>query len=182
MAEACGARGSDRAGVGALSRLVKLILCLPIGRRRRKPDTMKTPSRTLTYVGLAVAAIVAAFSLRGFAMASRQPPNTYTFHLEFGKPPKYVSVRQPDFDSKLTALKHNGGLYDVGYKATPTGPETHPYKPGQHGASIKTDKVTTSEIAKNASADGSAANDPTSAYHLYSNNAADITAVMDTFQ
>jgi hypothetical protein len=142
---------------------------------------MKTPSRTLTYVALAAVAVVMVVA---FGMASAQPnqpnPPQTKFILTIGRTADdYADLSDKNkFDQKLKDLKSHGGQYHIRFKATPTSTPIEPYEP----LAIKTDKVTTSEIAQSASSGSAVANDPNVTNHLYSNNAADISAVLGTFQ
>ena len=161
------------------------ILGLPIQTREVKPvDTMKILSRPFVFAVLAIIAIGAAVSFRAFAAGSQKqtdPPKKFT--LKFGGPTKedYVEVKsQGEFDTALEALAKNGGQFTIRFKDD-HGKVFDPYHPGHH-ASIKTDKVTTSELAKNAPAEESAANDPNSTYHLSADSATDIKSVLDTFK
>jgi hypothetical protein len=153
---------------------------------------MKTPSGTFAFklALLAVIAIVAVLTFRAFAQATPTPASAdekFKFALKIGKTKtEYVDVKdKAEFDKALCALKKNGGdIHEIGFKehatASPT-PIGH-YKPDCPTASINTDKVTTSELAKNASAGESAANDPNAVFRVQSNSATDIKNVLDTFK
>ena len=156
---------------------------------------MKTLSGTFAFVALAVIAVVAAIAFRAFATATPTPtPAAQKYLLEFGTKatePVYVDLASQDpagqaaFDKALCTLKANGGQIDVGFKANAT---AAPIAIGQYDptcpptASINTDKITTSELAKNAPAEESSAYDPNAVYRVRSNSAADIKAVLDTFK
>jgi hypothetical protein len=158
---------------------------------------MKTLSGTFAFklALLTAIAIVAALAFRAFATATPTPtPATPTFSLEFGTKganPVYVDLASQTqagkdaFDKALCTLKANGGQYEVGFLANPT---AQPTPIGRYDptcpptASINTDKITTSELAKNAPAEESSAYDPNAVYRVRSNSAADIKAVLDTFK
>jgi hypothetical protein len=157
---------------------------------------MKTPSRTFTYAALAVVAIVAALSLRAFAMASCQqsnPGKKWKFCVIIGGPgPNDYLELKPDqpnqptqeqiFRDKLIALKNKGGCCEIRFLGKrPTDQPIDDYCDRLY-ASIKTDKVTKSEIANSVAADASVANDPNAVQHLYSDYADDIYAVLQTFK
>ena len=147
---------------------------------------MKTLSGTFAFVALAVIAIVAAIAFRAFATATPAPtPAHQKFKLGIGGPTKedYVDVKQPDFDQAVKALAGRGGQYKIRYKRNDNTVDD-PYDPDHphDHLSIKTDKVTTSELAKNAPAEESSAYDPHAVYHVSSNSATDIKAVLDTFK
>ena len=145
---------------------------------------MKTPSRTFIYIALAVVAIVAVLSLRAFATAPHQQTDPLKFFLKFSGPTndEYLEVKQPDFDNALYDLKQKGGQYTVKYKANATSTPIEDYHAPHHSASIKTDRVITSDIAKTASADASVGNDPNAVYHLSSNDATDVQTVLKAFK
>jgi len=147
---------------------------------------MKTLSGKISFVALAIVAIVAVLSLRAFAMASRHAVRSgYRFYLEIGEPGKYVplTTTQDKFDRALCHLEKHGqppGKHDIEFLSTASAKPIHPYVPCR--VSIKTDKVTKSEVADRTVGDASAANDPNVVNHLHSNDAADIKAVLDCFQ
>ena len=142
---------------------------------------MKTLSGTFTFVVLAVVAIVAVFTFH----ACVQPKHVVAkkFFLKIGGPTKedYVEVKsQGEFDTALKALAKNGGQYTIRFKDD-HGKVFDPYDPDHH-VSIKTDKIITSELARNAPAGESVVNDPNVTTHLSSDSATDIKSVLDTFQ
>ena len=138
---------------------------------------MKTLSGTFAFVALAVVAIVAILTFRAFAQPP-QPGADKKFDLKIGRTPQdYVDVDKTKFDGALRKLASNGGHYDISFKDN-AGHVTEPY----HVLNIKTDKVTTSEVAQNAPAGESAANDPNVTHHLYSDSAPDIRDVLATFK
>jgi hypothetical protein len=141
---------------------------------------MKTLSRTFVFVVAVVVAIVAAFSFRAFAAGSKSSTvGSHKFKLKIGKTQTdYVDVtdRQQFID---VVKRFPGDGVDIYYlKAPNETPEHWPPVP----VSIKTDKVTTSEVAKNASAGESVANDPNVTRFLSSDNKTDIIDVLNKFQ
>lgn len=150
---------------------------------------MKALSGTFAFkLGLlAVIAIVAVLTFRAFAQGTPTPASAdkkFKFTLKIGRTEtEYVDVKNKDeFDKALCALKANGGYFKVGFKKDPEATPIDPYDPTCSTASINTDKITTSELAKNAPAGESAANDPHAVYRVQSNSATDLQAVLDKFQ
>jgi hypothetical protein len=153
---------------------------------------MKALSGTFAFkLGLlAVIAIVAVLTFRAFAQGTPTPASAnekFKFTLKIGRTKtEYVDVKsKEEFDKALCALKANGGdINEVGFKEHATASPTPigQYKPLCGTASINTDKITTSELAKNAPAGESAANDPNSVFRVQSNSATDIKNVLDTFK
>jgi hypothetical protein len=148
---------------------------------------MKTLSGTFAFVALTVIASVTLPS----CCRKRVSEGVHTdkkFHLEFGGPTKddFVDVTQPDFDQAVKALADpgpgHGGKYKIRYKGN-NNVIDDPYDPGHPHAqlNVKTDKVITSELAQNARAGQSAADDPNATYRVYSNNKTDIENVLKTF-
>ena len=143
-----------------------------------------TTSTSFILIALAVIAIVAVLSLGGFAMAAG---GKWKFSKPIGGPgkDKYAELKKPQktFDDALIKLKHNGGDYHLKFLCKAGGKPEEPYDPHHHQVcSIKTDKVTTSELAKNAPAEQSSGYDPHAVYRVQSNSATDIQAVLDAFQ
>ena len=142
---------------------------------------MKTLSRTFVFVVLAVIAIVAVFTFR--ALAQPQPAAAKKFLLKIGRTEtEYVDVKSKD--AFIEALRHFGeDQYQINFLDHPGAPVEH-YPPLPHSpkTGIKTDKVTTSQIAKRGPAGESVANDPNVTHLLSSDNATDIKSVLDTFQ
>jgi hypothetical protein len=142
---------------------------------------MKTLSGTFVFVVLAVIAIVAVFTFRVFAQP--QPVGPKKFNLKIGRTAtEYVDVKSKD--AFIEALKRFGeDQYQINFLDHPGAPVEH-YPPLPHSAKtgIKTDKITTSEIAKRGPAGDSAANDPNATQHLSADSATDIKSVLDTFQ
>jgi uncharacterized protein YxeA len=137
---------------------------------------MKTLSGTFTFVVLVVIAIVAVFTFYAFA----QPEHVAAkkFFLKIGRSAEdYVDLRDKKaFDTALNALKDHGGQYEIRFK-----PDRGNVIDHYHPVSIKTDKVTTSEVAQSARAGESAANDPNVTNHLSADSATDIKSVLDAF-
>lgn len=143
---------------------------------------MKTLSGTSAFIVVAVMAILAVVSFRSFAAGSKTSAvGAHKFKLKIGK-------TQTDYvDVDINALKQilnrptfpKDGI-DIDYLEAPGKPVQHwpPVPP----LSIKTDKVTTSEVARNASAGESVANDPNVTRFLSSDNKTDIIDVLNTFQ
>jgi hypothetical protein len=152
------------------------ILGLPIQTRRVKPvGIMKTRSGTITFVVLAVVAIVVVITFRAFAQPT-QPGKKFV--LNIGRTGQdYLDVDKPRFDEELKKLESHGGQYEIGFKHD-DGHVTDPY----HALNIKIDKVTTSKVAQNAAAGKSAANDPNVVHLLRSDNATDVKNVLATFK
>ena len=144
---------------------------------------MKTLSGTVGFVVLAVIAIVALPGLRAFAQGSAKPAYAdKKFVLKIGRTPdEYVEVpdasKRAAFVNALRALKEE--QYEINFKDDSGRVEHYPPLPK---LSIKTDKVTTSEVAKNAPAGESAANDPHYTQRVTSDSPTVIEAVLDTFK
>jgi len=140
---------------------------------------MKTKSGTFAFIVVAVIAILAVVSFRSFAAGSKTSAvGAHKFKLKIGK-------TQTDYvDGDIKTLKQilnrptfpKDGI-DIDYLEAPGKPVQH-WPP----VSIKTDKVTTSEVARNASAGESVANDPNVTRFLSSDNKTDIIDVLNTFQ
>jgi hypothetical protein len=135
---------------------------------------------------LTAIAIVAAYAFRAFATATPTPTSAdkkFKFTLKIGRTDDdFVDVTsQGKFDEALCALKANKGDFKLRYKkdhqATPT-----PYDPDCSQVNINTDKITTSELAKNAPAEESSAYDPNAVHRVMSNSTEDIKKVLDTFK
>jgi len=140
---------------------------------------MKTLSGIVGFVVLAVIAIVALLGLRAFAQGTPKPAFVdKKFLLKIGlNKDDYAEVTSTgDFDKALKTLVGHGGQYEIRYKSN-NGQVIDPYP-----VSIKTDKVTTSEVAKNGPAGESAANDPHYTQRVTSNDPTDIKSVLDTFK
>ena len=153
---------------------------------------MKTLSRTFTFAVLAVVAIIAVLSLRAFAVGSNQEIPAHK-KLKIIKsitcghpgPDGYCQLKtsQQAFDGKLNTLKNNGGDYHIKFLCKAGEQPIEPYDHHHHPLCvIRIAKVTKSEGPNIAAADASAANDPNAVNHLYSNNQADIDAVLACFK
>jgi len=128
---------------------------------------MKSLSGTVGFVVLAVIAIVAILGLRAFAQGpSRQAFVDKKFVLKIGRTAdEYVEVM--DASKRAAFIKALRALAEKQYEIN---------------FSIKTDKVTTSEVAKNAPAGDAAANDPHYTQRVTSDSPTDIEAVLDAFK
>jgi len=154
---------------------------------------MKTLSRTFVFIVAAVVAVVAVLGLGALGAASGQPTNrNYKFKVTIGGPGQddYVDLRknqqgtplQKEFNDALNALKGNHGDANIRFLCRAGGTAQDPYDPANPQLCIKTDKVTTSEVAKNGPAGEAVANDPNVTRYLKSDSVTDIKAVLDTFQ
>jgi hypothetical protein len=156
---------------------------------------MKTLSSTFAFrlILLTAVAIVATIAFRAFSAATPTPtpcPPAFTTAKKIVKqlggpgPNNYAQLKksQTDFDNALIALENKGGQYCIRFLsgAASAKPE-EAYNPHHHLASIKTDKVTKSEVAKTTATDASAANDPNAVYRVTSDYQADIDAVLSCF-
>ena len=145
---------------------------------------MKTLSGIVGFVVLAVIAIVALPGLRAFAQGSAKPAYAdKKFTLQIGPTPdEYVEV--PDASKRAAFIKALRRLKEEQYKIKfkDDGGPVQEYPPLPPKLSIKTDKVTTSEVAKNAPAGESAANDPHYTQRVTSDSPTEIEAVLDTFK
>ena len=141
---------------------------------------MKTLSGTFAFIVVAVIAILAVVSFRSFAAGSKTSAvGPHKFKLKIGKSQTdYVDVtKRQDFIDVVKKFSSDG--VDIDYLEAPGKPVEHwPPVP----VSLKTDKVTTSEVAKNASKGEGVANDPNVTRFLSSDSATDIKAVLDTFK
>ncbi len=144
---------------------------------------MKSLSGTVGFVVLAVIAIVALLGLRAFAQGpSRQAFVDKKFVLKIGRTAdEYVEVtdasKRAAFIKALRALAEK--QYEINFKDDSGRVEYYPPLPK---LSIKTDKVTNSEVAKNAPAGDAAANDPHYTQRVTSDSPTDIEAVLDAFK
>ena len=138
---------------------------------------MKTLLRTFVFVVAALVTIAAILSFHAFAAGSKPTAvGAKKFKLKIGKTQTdYVDV---DIDAFKKALeKFSEGDIDIYYLEKDGAPVKH-WPP----VSIKTDKVTTSEVAKNAATEGAVANDPNVTRLLSTDSATDLKAVLDTFK
>jgi hypothetical protein len=157
---------------------------------------MKTLSRIFAFklILLTAVAIVATIAFRAFSAATPTPtpcapafttPKKIVKQIGGPGPNNYAELKksQTDFDNALIALENKGGQYCIRFlsSAASAKPE-EAYNPHHHLASIKTDKVTKSEVVANTTAtDASAANDPNAVYRVTSDYQADIDAVLSCF-
>jgi len=140
---------------------------------------MKSLSGTVGFVVLAVIAIVAILGLRAFAQGpSRQAFVDKKFVLKIGRTADVMDAsKRAAFIKALRALAEK--QYEINFKDDSGRVEYYPPLPK---LSIKTDKVTTSEVAKNAPAGDAAANDPHYTQRVTSDSPTDIEAVLDAFK
>ena len=136
---------------------------------------MKSPSGTLTFIIFAVIAIAAVLIVRAIAQTPDGLPHDKKFFLEIGKSKDDFVDLKPDgknkFDTALKALgKEN---YKIRYKPDPTATPVEDYHPT---VALKTDKVTTSEVAKNEPP-----GDPHTTQQAKSDSAKQIQDVLDAF-
>jgi hypothetical protein len=148
---------------------------------------MKTLSGTVGFVALAVIAIVTLPSccrkeVSEEALLDSNKKLTLKFGKKVGAETEYVEVDKTAFDKALCALKASGGQYEVEFLADAKASPTPGYTPSCSPVSINTDKITTSELAKNAPAEESSAYDPNVTFRVSSNSATDIKNVLDTFK
>ena len=142
---------------------------------------MRTLSGTFTFVVLAVIAIVAVLTFRVFAQGSGNPSPTFVdkkFVLKIGGPTKedYAEVtNEVDFKAVLARLGKD--QYRIRFKDD-SGKITDPY----YALSIKTDKVTTSELAKSAATGELTAIGRHVTVKVTSDNVADLTEVLKTLK
>ena len=144
---------------------------------------MKTPSRTSIVIVLAVIAIVSVVIFQGCVTGSgntTQDDKNFKFNLTIGNSTgEFVEFKneknaKPQFDE---ALRNLHGSYHIHYKKddlpdTVVNTDYHPPR-----VSLKTDKVTTSELAKNEPP-----GDPNITQKVSSNDPAEITKILDTLQ
>jgi hypothetical protein len=139
---------------------------------------MKTLSGTVGFVVLAVIAIVALLGLRAFATGSTKTAFVdKKFRLKIGLNKDDYAEVTDDNAFKAALARFPKDQYDIRFKPD-HGPVIDHYQP----VSIKTDKVTTSEVAKSAPAGEAAANDPHYTQRVTSDNPTDIKAVLATFK
>jgi hypothetical protein len=135
---------------------------------------MKTPS---TFIIFAVIAIAAVLIVRAIAQRHDGLKNDKNFFLEIKKPEDgdFVDLKpdgKPKFDTALKALgKEN---YKIRYKPDATATPIEDYHPPN--VALKTDKVTTSDLAKNEPS-----GDPHATKQAKSNSAKEIQDLLDAF-
>jgi len=138
---------------------------------------MKTPSGTFTFIIFAVIAIAALLIVRAIARRPDELPRDKNFFLEIKKPKDgdFVDLK-PDgkdkFDAALRALGAEN--YKIRYKPDATATPDENYHPPN--VALKTDRATTSELAKNEPP-----GDPNATKQAKSNNAKEIQDLLDAF-
>jgi hypothetical protein len=116
----------------------------------------------------------------------------WKFNLEFhgtSKSEAYLAVKRDAFDAALCNLdkqdpdtKKKKGFYKIEFKPSANATATPDYKPECAAiGTMRTKKVTRSELADNASADASAANDPNATQKVRVADLQDFQAVLDAF-
>jgi hypothetical protein len=137
---------------------------------------MKIPFGTLTFIIAAVIAIAAVLVFRAFAQTPDGLPHDKKFFLEIGKSNgDFVDLKpdgKPILDAALKALGENN--YKIRYKPDATATPIEDYHPPK--VTLKTDKVTTSDLAKNEPA-----GDPNATKQAKSDSAKEIQDVLDAF-
>ena len=139
---------------------------------------MKTPSRTFIVIVLAVIATVSVVIFQACATGSDGARDGKKFFVKIGKDENtFVEFVQPGgkekFDKVLRRLPSE--QYSIRYKKDDQAEVDPDYHPPRIG--LKTDKVTTSELAKNEPI-----GDPSVTKTVRSNEVADIKDVLDAFQ
>ena len=135
---------------------------------------MKTPS---TFIIFAVIAIAAVLIVRAIAQRHDGLKHDKNFFLEIKKPKDgdFVDLKpdgKPKFDAALRALgKEN---YKIRFKPDATATPIEDYHPPN--VALKTDKVTTSDLAKNEPS-----GDPHATKQAKSDSAKEIQDVLDAF-
>ena len=137
---------------------------------------MKIKFGTLSFIIAAVIAIAAVLIVRGFAQKSGELSHDKTFFLEIGKPNgDFVDLKpdgKPIFDAALRAL--GDGNYQIRFKPDATATPIEDYHPPK--VTLKTDKVTTSDLAKNEPP-----GDPKATKAAQSDSAKEIQDLLDAF-
>jgi hypothetical protein len=163
---------------------------------------MRNLPRTVRFGLIAVITTIAVLVIRALDSATPTPtpttcqeitnPRNEKFVLEIGGPgnSKYVEFQTPHdanqrhFNDVLNAIEtKKRGQYCIRFLGDgPNAQPEDPYNPHHTHATIKTDKVTISEVAKNGPVGESAANDPNVTYRVQSNNADDIQQILGTLK
>ena len=137
---------------------------------------MKTPSGKSIVIVLAVVATVSIVIFQGCA---NEVLDGKKISVEIGKDKdSFVEFRRDKnaFDCALEAL--GPGNYQIRYKAHDGDTPVDNYQPTcHHKTSLKTDSITTSELAKNEPP-----GDPNITQKVSSNDPAEITKILDTLQ
>jgi hypothetical protein len=146
---------------------------------------MKTPSRTSIVIILAVIATVSVVIFQGCVTESggtTQDDKKFAFNLAIGKyageSEEFVEFKEnakPRFDEVLRNLHGLRGSYHIHYKKDSGTEVNNDYHPPT--VTLKTDKVTTSELAKNEPI-----GDPNVTKKIQSIYAADIEKVLSTLK
>ena len=139
---------------------------------------MKTPSRTFIVIVLAVIVTVSVVIFQACATGSDGARDGHKFFVKIGKDENtFVEFVQPGgkekFDKVLRRLPRE--QYSIRYKKDDQAEVDPDYHPPRIG--LKTDKVTTSELAKNEPI-----GDPSVTKKVQSNEVADIKDVLDALQ
>jgi len=139
---------------------------------------MKTPSRTFVVIVLAVIGTVSVVIFQACATGSDGARDGHKFFVKIGKDENtFVEFVQPGgkekFDKVLRRLPSE--QYSIRYKKDDQAEVDPDYHPPRIG--LKTDKVTTSELAKNEPI-----GDPSVTKKVQSNEVADIKDVLDALQ
>jgi hypothetical protein len=134
---------------------------------------MKTPSGKFIVIVLAVIAIVSVVSFQG----CRNELWNQKIVVKIGKDKdSFVEFRHKNaFDCALAAL--GTGNYQIRYKADASATPVDNYQPTCHNTSLKTDSITTSELAENEPI-----GDPHVTQKVQSNSIADIEKVLSTLK
>jgi hypothetical protein len=150
---------------------------------------MKTLFRKFGFALLALIAIIVVLAIRGFAQPTATPtpcPEVQDMKLVLRiggpGPDDFVALKNADAKDFNKALNDLRGQYKIRFKPN-QGNAKDCYHPGDHPggpASIKTDKITTSEVARRAQGEEGAANDPYVTYRVTSNYTQDIINVLNT--
>ena len=139
---------------------------------------MKTPSRTFIVIVLVLIATVSVVIFQACATGSDGARDGKKFFVKIGKDENtFVEFVQPGgkekFDKVLRRLPSE--QYSIRYKKDDQAEVDPDYHPPRIG--LKTDKVTTSELAKNEPI-----GDPSVTKKVQSNEVADIKDVLDALQ
>jgi len=139
---------------------------------------MKTPSRTFIVIVLVLIATVSVVIFQACATGSDGARDGHKFFVKIGKDENtFVEFVQPGgkekFDKVLRRLPSE--QYSIRYKKDDRAEVDPDYHPPRIG--LKTDKVTTSELAKNEPI-----GDPSVTKKIQSNEVADIKDVLDALQ
>ena len=141
---------------------------------------MKTPSRTFIIIVPVLSAIVSVVIFQACATQSGGAGNGNKFFLNIGKDENtFVEFKdnpkegKDRFDAVLRRLPSE--QYSIRYKEHDDSQVVDPYHPPS--ISLKTDKVTTSELAKNEPI-----GDPNVTKKVQSNNIADIQEVLNSLK